>query len=444
MSGHRVLWSLLAAALLFAPARNATAASHAGWTEALDKKGEFAFLQDWLIADGCADNGFAFCKDFPKAVAGPAKWPAALIAAALKVSPNGNDLVSEACVSNWGCNNLVPSLELLALRHKDEDKAQIAALMADEKMWQGAKANRRAVLIRIMAWTGDKSFAPRIAAMATFRPDDEYTMYALQSAAALFTSWGDKSLVDACKAVFDPDFSPRGVDESRGVCAHYLLAVGDKSIVGKLKRNKLPNELYTQVTRAAMGDDSDKADWANTAKSMASSPDRDDLAAALLSLALLGDAKAEKAFLTNVSSGNANVVFEHAKLVPIVAGLPIAKKIAAAVKKGLDKLGTKEKGGRAQAILVAFLLKQGDASALKNVKTLFASDDLDVRTALAGNLAGNAGAMPMMLVSNGLAGGAPTPGLAAVLAEAYGNESDKGVRGTLAQAWAMLPALGGI
>lgn len=420
----------------------AAAADHPGWTQALEGKGDYGYFKKWFYEDGCYKQSFVQCKDF-KAALRPTKWPAELIADALKLNLD-RATTSTACVSAWGCDTAVASMELVALRGDAADKEMLLGVLGDEKVYTGpAGRHNRALLVRILAWYGDKTSADLVKKYVAFEPGKEFSNYALSAGAALFETWNNNGLIEECKAMFEPDLKGYGVDEARTSCAHYLARFGDKSIVTKLARIKVGDDGVNDVMRAAMGDASSKAEWQGKVKEMAKNPDNSARISALLGLAILGDAKAEKEFLGNVFGADGNLSWEHSKYLVTVAGLPIAKKVVDAAKKGLAKLPVKEIGGRAKANVVAFLLKEGDASALPVAKTLFAAADAEVRRQLAANLSGKASNSPMSLKSNGAGAAAPIAGLAAVLDEAWSNETETGIRYSIADSWAMVRSAGG-
>ncbi len=296
----------------------------------------------------------------------------------------------------------------------------------------------------MIGWYNDRAFAPKVVEMATFEPDSEYTMDALKAGAALFGQWNDRSLVGACTAVFDIERNEvRGVEPARQTCAWYLIKLGEKGPGGKLKRARLGSEWMTPVVAAAFGNADARDEWVQTAKDFAGSPDRTDHAAAIVAVALSGDKKAEKEVIAHLGGAEADPAWEHATLLPTYAHSAVGKRIVAAVKKPVFALGVKDKAGRVHAVVAAMAARLGDASALPAIKKLFNSDDESVREVLARTLGTGSPGVILNLPTNGLAGGAPLPELAAVLQEAFENESNLGARGNIARAWAMTVPAGG-
>jgi hypothetical protein len=436
------LAACVAILLLFTLPAVSFAEDHPGWAEATSGNGDYGYLRKWFFEDGCPGKGFTACKDFKAALTIGDKFPTPLVTDALVFG--GDNLSSKSCIPAWGCATMIPSLELIGMRGSPDDKALLDGFFANAELWESNHARtRRAVLVRILGWYGDKTFAPVIKSMVEFEPGLEFSNVALASAAALFEQWGDNSLIETCQATFDPSIDSPAIQDARSACAHYLLKFGDKTVAGKLKRAKPGSDAYTAVLLGGMGDSSNKAEWQTTVKDFAGSPDRTERAAALAALALLGDAKAEKEYLALLTGKNPDAAFEHAQILSILQGTPLAKKAAAAVKKVVGKLDAKDKIGRTRAMMVAFLLRSGDASVLPDAVALFASDDTDVRGQLAGALAGTLRGGPFVGPSNGIYGGAPVAGLGKVLDEAWGNESDLSVKTSIAQAWVMLRSVGG-
>jgi hypothetical protein len=432
-----------ATTFLATPAR---AEDSAAWQEAIDGKGEFAYLRDWLIGDKkiVGGDGVVRSKFFKDAILGTKPLPLPLIREGLAMAPDASSLSSKYCVGSWGCKALAPSFELLVLRRDAAHKPLIEAFFANDASWQVAGFSSRGYLVRMIGWYNDKSFAPLVVKMATHQPDSEYTMDAIQSAAALFGQWNDASLVDACTGIFDIDKNGvSAVGPARQACAWYLIKMGDKSVAKKLKRAPIGSEWVTTVTAAAMGNADDKAEWQATAKEFAGSPDRTDHAAAIVALALTGDAKAEKQVIALLGGKEPGAAWEHATLLPNYAYTAVGKRILAAVKKPVFALGVKEKAGRVHAVVAAQLARLGDVSAVPEITKLFASDDESVREVLAAMLGTGSPGVVLRLPANGLAGGAPVAGLAAVLQEAFENESNLGARGAIARAWAMTVPAGG-
>ncbi len=413
-----------------------------GWNKAFNGEGEFGYFKKWFLEDGCAKNGLAHCKDFKAAIKGTEKWPAALISDALVPETDSRQLTSQACVEAWGCRTMIPALEMLALRGDPADKAALEKILNMDDRWQKNWDTNRQVIFRIAAWYGDKSLAPLLKKLVSFDVGKEYTNLTVTSAVGLFAQWGDASLIDTCKEVINGDSDDRGIAEARAACGWYLARFGDKSTVGKLKRVQAGSEDSTKLLRAAMGDASDKADWAKDLKQWEKDLTRGDRAVDLALLALLGDAKAETGFLAGLAGGEEQA-FEHARVLATIVGQPLAKKAIAAAKKGIAKLSNKDKAGRAKALEVAFVLRSGDASVLKDAKALFASDDKDVRELLAKALAGTEHLSYVALADNGCGAGAPVSGLGAVLEEAWGNETESGIKGEIALVWAALRGSGG-
>lgn len=417
-------------------------APKSGWGEAFDGKGEFGYFEKWFLTDGCAKNGLANCKDFKAAIKGKEKWPAALIAEALVPEEKSRALTSTACVEAWGCRTMVPALEMIGLRGDPGDKAALETLLKLDERWKKNWDTSRPLIFRIAAWYGDKSLAPLLKKLVSFDVGMEYTNLTVVAAVGLFSQWGDNSLIDTCQEVINGDADGRAIEDARAACGWYLARFGDKSTVGKLKRVKAGNEYSTQLLRAAMGDASDKAEWAKDLKQWEKDLGRVERAVDLAALAMLGDAKAEAGYLAGLSGGE-DQAFESARILATIFGQPLAKKAVAAAKKGIAKLSNKDRAGRAKALEVAFVLRSGDASVLKDARALFASDDKAVRELFAKALAGTDRVSYVALADNGAGGGAPVAGLGAILEEAWSNETDNSTKGEIAYAWAALRGSGG-
>lgn len=421
-------------------------ADHPGWHEALDGKGEFGYLGDWLMGDHkiVGSSGIVASKFFKDAILGTKKLPLELIKAALVLPADADRLSSAACVDAWGCNLVTPSMEMLVLRRDPAHKPIVEGFYAKEALWQGAGFSWRGFLIRVLGWYNDKSFVPTIVKMATHKPDSEYTMDAIQSAAGLLGVWNDKSLVEPCAAVFDTDLNEvSAVQPARQACAWYLVKMGDKSVAGKLKRATMGSDWASTVFAAAMGNADDKADWQKTAKDFAGSPDRTDHAAAVVALALTGDAKSEKLIISLLSPKNVDAAWEHATLLPLYADTAVGKRVLAATKKAVFGMPVKDKAGKVKAVVAAMAARGGDAAAVPEIKKLFASDDEGVREVLAKTLGTGSPAVVLVLPPNGLAGGAGVAGLAEVLKEAFSAETNRSARSDIARAWAMVVPAGG-
>ncbi len=440
---------LLAGALtsLAAPAVHAADDVTTRWAETLGEgKGPFGYLAAWMTEDDCK-SGFRGCKRFAELRKGVKPWPADFVKDVLTNVTVGEGMSttggfeSRVCIPNSTCRLVFPALEMIAIAQRPEDKAVFAGFLGNTKQWKEHLGSSRPKLVRLIGWYGDKSLAPLVKeyAEAALSGDDDNATIA--AAAWLFTQWNDKSLVSRCASVFSPDAPEDNRDLARDACAAYLVRMGDKSVAGKLKRNPTSRESLTAIAQAAMGDSSDKADWQKKVKETKDigNPDRVKFSSAL---AVLGDAGAQKDVATGLSGANVDAAFEYGLVLQALSLTSFAPKALEAAKRGVAKLGNKEKAGRAKAMLVAALLRSGDASVLKEVKGLLAGEE-DVRQQMARALAGNLRGGALIGPDGGEFGGAPVAGLGAVLAEAWSNESDGGIRGDIGMAWVMLKGAGG-
>lgn len=416
------------------------------WAEALgDNAGPFGWLGEWLVKDTCKE-AFENCKRFPELKKPLKVWPAEFLQDVLTNTHvrNGHSggVESDVCIPNGGCNLLFPALDMITIAQRPEDKALLSGFVGNPELWKDSMAKYRPLFIRYIGWYGDKSLLPLVKQYAEEKLSDMYDNDTIAAAAWLMGQWGDKSLVEKCASVFSPDWPDDHRDLARDACVVYLMRAGDKSVAGKLKRNPPSGEDMVMLARAAMGDASDKAEWQGKIKDV-KDPAHIDRVRASAALAIMGDAKALKELQTGLSGANVDATFEYARLLQAIAYTPIGAKALEAAKKGVAKLGNKERAGVAKALLVGVLLRSGDASVLKDAKALFASDDENVRLTMAASLAGTGRAIAIRGGGSGVFGGAPVAGLGAVLAEAWSNESDKRIRNDIAVAWASLRGVGG-
>ncbi|MBM4345424.1 MAG: hypothetical protein FJ100_18790 [Deltaproteobacteria bacterium] len=417
---------------------------HPGWAEAGDGKGEFGYLKDWLFGDDKITRGAVNSKFFKDIMTKSKPYPAALIKDALVLGTDTQSMQSKACISGWGCGLFKPALEIVALRRDAADKDLLVGALKPEAVWQKSGEMERALIIRVLGWYADKSVVPFVAQLAAFG-SGEYTNDALEAAAALLGVWKDKSVVDLCKATFAPDRNgERQIERARMTCAWYLMRVGEGAdIAARLKRASTGNGTFNLIAGAAFGDAGAKADWQAAVKEHAKNPGNPAHQQALVGLALTGDKGAEKQIIGLLTGKDEDPAREHAMLLQAYQDTAVGGRVLAGAKKAIAKMPTKGLGGQTRALLIGMALRQGDAALVKDAKAIFDGDNGETRNILAhllgkGNYSGS-----LELPSNGLAGGAPVPGLEAVLGEAFSMESDKTTRGWIARAWAMIKVHGG-
>ncbi len=407
-------------------------------------KGEFGYLKDWLIGDDKIPRGAVNSKFFKDIMTKSKPYPAALIKDALVIGSDPRGMQSNACIAAWGCGLFKLALEIVALRRDAADKDLLFGAVKPEAVWQGPGNTERALIIRVLAWYGDKSVVPFVAQLAAFG-SGEYTNDALEAAAALLGVWKDKAVVDLCNATFAPDRNrERQIERARMTCAWYLMRVGEGSdVASKIRRAGTGEKTFDGIAGAALGDAGSKADWQAAAKEHAKNPGNPMHQAAVVGLALIGDKGAERQIIGLLTGKDESVAREHALLLQAYHDTAVGGRVLAGAKKGIAKMSSKDLGGQTRAILIGIALRQGDAALVKDAKAIFDGDNSETRQILAHILGKGNYSGPLQLPSNGLAGGAPVPGLAAVLADAFSMESDEATRGWIGRAWAMLKAHGG-
>lgn len=414
------------------------------WRQALkEKKGNWGWIGTWLITDRCAKKGFRSCPHFGKVIGGKIKkWPADFISDALKL--NSSNAGSQVCVDAWGCDLLDPALEMVAAAHRPDGKKILSGFLTKhEKLWtKGTFRDWRPMFVRLIGWYGDRSLAPLIVKMAKVKTGLNSDYITLAASSWILSRWGNKDLLGECKAVWNSSSRKREANVAREACINYFLEFGDTSMLAKIKQYQ-PNNIRTKLVRAVMGDKSMTADWKDQIKRH-KKPTHTKRIEATTALAALGDRKATKAALAGLKSGEAQVVEGYAKLLLTVRGTKYGKKAVKALKKGLKKVTLKdERSARALAFGAAYLLRNGEKSALGLVKKVFASDKKAFRRQMAKCLAGSARNAPIIGPDSGLFGGVPVAGIGKILAKAYENEADAGTRGDIGVAWVMLNAVGG-
>ena len=421
----------------------AHAEEHAGWTAALEAKGPFAYLRDWYFNDDNIGRGVVNSRYFRDIMAGSKPFALPLYQDALHLGDDENTLKSTACVPAWGCDNLTPTLETLALHRQAATTAMVTQFIDDAPVYQKNGTTQRALLIRVLGWTGDKSVVPLVLKIAAY-DSGEFTNDAIEAAAGLLGLWRDKSLVPTCQAAFSPDRNDEyQIDRVRTTCVWYLQRVADQTTGRKIARAHTGSQGLDSVAAATLGDFSDKAQWQATAKELAKIGGNPDYVKALIGLALAGDKAAEKRIVDALTGSDDDAQRTQALHLQAYVETELGKRVLSASKRAIGKLPVVGFLGQTKALLVAMAARQGDATMVKEIKALFGSNDDEVRRVLAmalgiGNYAGI-----LELPRSGIAGGAPLPGLMAVLAAAHVEESDKVIRGFIARAWAMTLVAGG-
>jgi len=443
-ASHMLLAATCATAGLLGHAPAAFADPHPGWAEASDGNGEFGYLKSWLFGDDKITRGVVNSKFFKDIITKSKPYPAALIKDALVPGDDPGSMQSQVCISAWGCGLFKPALEIVALRRDAADKELLLGALKPEAVWQKSGDTERALIIRVLGWYTDKSVVPFVVQLAAFG-SGEYTNDALEAAAALLGVWKDKSVVDLCKATFAPDRnSERQIERARMTCVWYLMRVGEGAdIATRLKRAGTGNKTFDLIAGAAFGDASGKADWQTTAKEFAKNTGHPAYMQALIGLALTGDKGAEKQIIAQLTGKEEDAVREQALLLQAYQDTALGGRVLAGAKKAVGKMSTKGLAGQARALLIGIALRQGDAALVKDAKAILDGDNAETRNILAQVLGkGNYSGL-LELPPNGLAGGAPVPGLEAVLGEAFSMEPDRGTRAMIAQAWAMIKVNGG-
>ena len=441
-----VLVGFLALSMLAGPLARAdeSKALTEKWREALkEKKGKWGWLGQWLIVDRCAKKGLKNCPHFGTVLkGGPKEWPTEYITDSLKV--NSSKSASQVCVDAWGCDLLDPSLEMVAAAHRPDGKEILEGFFTKhEEAWRtGTFKDWRPMFIRLIGWYGDKSLAPLIVKMAKHKAGLNSDVLSVAAATWILAKWGNKELLPECQEIFNSSSSKSEFRQAREDCINYFIEFGDKTVLGKLKQFQATG-IRTKLAIAALGDKSLAADWKEDVKKH-KSPTHARSIQATTALAALGDAKATKAALAGLASGNSELVEGYAILLEAVRKTGYGKKAVKALKKGLKKVKlTDLRSARALAFGATYLLRAGDKSALPFVKLVFASDKKDFRGQMASCLAGNARNTPIVGPNSGLNGGVPVAGMGKILQAAYENESDPKNRANIGLAWVMLRAVSG-
>lgn len=417
----------------------------AKWSEALsDNTGDSGWLGKWLVSDRCGKKGFAACSHFGTLIDNKVpKWPSEFIADVLTIDPKRSD--SLVCIRSWGCDLVPAALEMLAAGHQPKNKAIIEDFLTKhKKSWQeGAFKNWRPMFVRIIGWYGDRSMAPLVVELAKHKTGLNSDYSTVAAAAWLLSQWGDKSLMDDCKAVFQGDvINNRDAEPARDACMNYYIEFGDKSLNAIFRRYK-PNNTRWRMVLAALGDTTKKADWAAEAKRL-TSPTHGTRIELISALAALGDKKATKEALKGLKSGDGQLLEGYAKLLWPLRHTKYGKAAAKELKKSLKKAkATDGRSGRGMAFAAAYLLKLGHKEGLPVAKQLLMHDSSGYRKDMAMALAFAIRNTPVIGPESGLAGGVPVQGLGAIFSEAYPAESDRTVRRYMGVAWVMQKAAGG-
>lgn len=417
----------------------------AKWNDALsEKKGDSAWLGSWLVSDRCAKKGFANCAHLGTLVSGKVpKWPTDFIEDVLTVDEADNAL-SSVCIRAWGCDLIPAALEMTAASHRAEGKAVLEGfLRKNEKGWKdGSFKNWRPMFVRLIGWYGDRSLAPLVVDLAKHKTGLNSDYSTVAAAAWLLGQWGDKSLLDDCKSVFQGDVIRNGdAEEARDACINYYVEFGDKSMNTIFRRYK-PNSTRWRMVLAALGDDSKKADWKKEVKAL-KSPTHGTRIELISALAALGDKSATKEALKGLKSNDGQLLEGYAKLLWPLRHTAYGKAAAKTLKKSLKKAkATDGRSGRGMAFAAAYLLKMGNKEGLSTAKQLLMHDNSSYRHDMASCLAFSIRNVPIIGPDSGLAGGVSVPGVGPLLAEAYGAESDRKTRRAMGTAWVMLKAAG--
>lgn len=333
---------------------------------------------------------------------------------------------------------------MLAAGHQPENKALIEGFLTKhKKAWQtGSFKNWRPMFVRIIGWYGDRSLAPLVVELAKHKTGLNSDYSTVAAASWLLSQWGDKSLLDDCKAVFQGDvINNRDAEGARDACMNYYVEFGDKSLNAIFRRYK-PNSTRWRMVLAALGEDSKKAEWAAEAKRL-TSPTHGTRIELISALAALGDKKATKEALKGLKSGDGQLLEGYAKLLWPLRHTKYGKEAVKVLKKSLKKAkATDGRSGRGMAFAAAYLLKLGNKEGLPVAKKLLMHDTSSYRKDMAISLAFAARNAPVIGPESGLAGGSSVSGLGALLAQAYAAESDRTVRRYMGVAWVMQKAAG--
>lgn len=412
------------------------------WAQALKKKeGKWGWLGKWLIVDRCANKGFRSCPHFGTVIKGVKEWPADYIKDSLQL--NSSKSASQVCVEAWGCDLLDPSLEMVAAAHRPDGKKILNDFFTgSEEQWRkGTFRGWRPMFIRLLGWYGDRELAPLIIKMAKQKTGLNSDYASISAATWILARWGKNDMLPECQAVFNSSVRKSEARQTREDCINYFIEFGDKTVIEKIRRFQ-PNNLRTKLALAALGDKALTDKWKEAIKKH-KKPTHAKRIEATTALAALGDKKAKKAALAGLASGKTEEMAGYARLLSVVRKTKYGAAAVKALKKGIKKVKlTDLRSAQALSFGAAYLLRNGDKSALPRVTEVLASGNKEFRKQMASCLAGDAKNTPLVGPTSGLNGGVPVAAIAAILQKAYENESDPGTRGEIGLAWVMLKAAG--
>ena len=429
---------------------SADPALSAKWKASLqEKSGEHAWLGKWILDDRCQKNGLAACGHLGDAVAGAMPtWPATFFADALTVEwgmgKGKKTPQSAVCIDAFGCDLIVPALEILAASRKPASEALLFGWLADAAHWKDYPfSGWRGMYLRLIAWWGDRSKADLVAKMAAHVDgQSNHNAGVVANGAWLLSTWGDKALLPACTTVWKGELRGDGVDQAKDACALYALRVGDAGIKAHL--DNYGSGFANTLVRAAVGDKSKVADWTKEIAPLDRSPDHERAAVYAAALAAVGDKAGTKAADKAIKTCKPGAIRAFSRALTVLE----KTRWAVGARKQIANCLGKQKGdadleGLALAVGAYVLLRSGDAKALPLMGRALASGDADTRREAGNCLTGRWGGMPISGPSNGLNGGVAIKGLGALLVAAAAKESDSHIKTDFHVALVMQKSAGG-